>query len=119
MDHGWTQTELAERADVRAPSLSRVENGSTPSPSSEFVAKVAKVLGTTSAALMGIESRDKIDSSEFRQYVVSMVGPEHADLIEAIVHAAAEKPSRDRDVILRVARTLIETFPSITPPTGK
>ena len=42
-----------------------------------------------------------------------MVGAEHTELIEAILLTLAEKPIRDREVILRVTRDLIAAFPPL------
>lgn len=115
-DRGWNQSELARRADVTASSLSRVESGDIVVPSSELMAKVARALGVPVDSLMGdAPPPSEHDVAEFRAYVSAMVGSDHADLVEAIVLAAAEKPARDRDVILRVARNVIVTFPTLPP----
>lgn len=51
--HGWTQTELAERAHVGQGTLSRIERGESENSIASTVAKLAKALGCTQAYLMG------------------------------------------------------------------
>lgn len=116
LDRGWNQSELARRADVTASSLSRIESGDIAVPSSDLLSRVAQALGLPVDNLIGSPvTPTPTDAAEFRAYTTAMLGAEHADLIDAIVLAAAEKPARDRDVILRVARNLIVTFPSLSP----
>ena len=43
-DRGWTQSELARRANVDPSSVSRVERGEIAAPSGEFLSQVALVL---------------------------------------------------------------------------
>lgn len=68
---GWSQNELARRAEVNHPTLFKIEADQRLNPSISVVVRIARALGTTAEALYGIE-RD-----EARLYVegnkVSMV----------------------------------------------
>jgi transcriptional regulator with XRE-family HTH domain len=50
--NGWTQAELAERARVPQPVISRIETKQN-IPSSDTLLKIAGALGTTTSYLLG------------------------------------------------------------------
>jgi transcriptional regulator with XRE-family HTH domain len=54
-EHGWSQTELGERADVHITHLSRLENGKS-QPSVEMLQKLARVFGVSMDYLMDEEA---------------------------------------------------------------
>ncbi len=114
-DRGLSQVELARRADVSSSAISKVESGHTVAPSSAFINQMAVALGVPAGTLLG-DDAPSVDPAEWRQYVASVLGPNHVDLVEAIVLAAAEKPDKDRDLILRVAGNVVMTFPSTQEP---
>jgi transcriptional regulator with XRE-family HTH domain len=52
---GWSQNELARRAEVNHPTLYKIETGQRPNPSISVVVRIARALGTTAEALYGLE----------------------------------------------------------------
>lgn len=44
---GWDQSELARRAGVRQPSLSRIETGARRNPNAETMRRIARALGVS------------------------------------------------------------------------
>jgi transcriptional regulator with XRE-family HTH domain len=55
---GWSQNELARRAEVNHPTLYKIEAGQRLNPSVSVVVEIAQALGTTAEALYGIERDD-------------------------------------------------------------
>jgi transcriptional regulator with XRE-family HTH domain len=55
---GWSQNELARRAEVNHPTLFKIEAGQRPNPSISVVVRIARALGTTAEALFGIEHEE-------------------------------------------------------------
>jgi transcriptional regulator with XRE-family HTH domain len=52
---GWSQNELARRAEVNHPTLFKIEADQRPNPSISVVVRIARALGTTAEALFGLE----------------------------------------------------------------
>jgi len=52
---GWSQNELARRAEVNHPTLYKIETDQRPNPSISVVVRIARALGTTAEALYGME----------------------------------------------------------------
>jgi transcriptional regulator with XRE-family HTH domain len=52
---GWSQNELARRAEVNHPTLYKIETDQRPNPSISVVVRIARALGTTAEALFGLE----------------------------------------------------------------
>ncbi|MBV9332651.1 MAG: helix-turn-helix transcriptional regulator, partial [Candidatus Eremiobacteraeota bacterium] len=52
---GWSQNELARRAEVNHPTLYKIEADQRLNPSISVVVRVARALGTTAEALYGLE----------------------------------------------------------------
>jgi transcriptional regulator with XRE-family HTH domain len=50
---GWSQNELARRAEVNHPTLFKIEAGQRLNPSISIVVRIARALGTTAEALYG------------------------------------------------------------------
>jgi transcriptional regulator with XRE-family HTH domain len=55
LDLGWSQNELARRAGVNHPTLFKIEAEQRLNPSIGTVVRIARALGTTAEALLGIE----------------------------------------------------------------
>ena len=54
---GWSQNELARRAEVNHPTLFKIEADQRLNPSISVVVRIARALGTTAEALYGFEAR--------------------------------------------------------------
>lgn len=52
---GWSQNELARRAEVNHPTLFKIEADQRLNPSISIVVRIARALGTTAEALYGLE----------------------------------------------------------------
>jgi putative transcriptional regulator len=52
---GWSQNELARRAEVNHPTLYKIEAGQRLNPSVSVVVRIARALGTTAEVLYGLE----------------------------------------------------------------
>jgi transcriptional regulator with XRE-family HTH domain len=52
---GWSQNELARRAEVNHPTLFKIESGQRLNPSVSVVVQIARALGTSAEALYGLE----------------------------------------------------------------
>ena len=55
---GWSQNELARRAEVNHPTLFKIEADQRLNPSISVVVRIARALGTTAEALFGIEREE-------------------------------------------------------------
>jgi transcriptional regulator with XRE-family HTH domain len=55
---GWSQNELARRADVNHPTLYKIEADQRLNPSISVVVRIARALGTTAEALFGLEREE-------------------------------------------------------------
>lgn len=55
---GWSQNELARRAGVNHPTLYKIEADQRLNPSIGVVVRIARALGTTAEALVGIEREE-------------------------------------------------------------
>lgn len=51
---GWSQNELARRAGVNHPTLYKIESGQRVDPSLSIVVRIARALGTSAEALLGL-----------------------------------------------------------------
>jgi transcriptional regulator with XRE-family HTH domain len=52
---GWSQNELARRAEVNHPTLFKIEADQRLNPSISIVVRIARALGTTAEVLFGVE----------------------------------------------------------------
>ncbi|MGC1380585.1 MAG: helix-turn-helix transcriptional regulator [Candidatus Baltobacteraceae bacterium] len=55
---GWSQNELARRADVNHPTLYKIEADQRRNPSVSIVVRIARALGTSAEALYGLEREE-------------------------------------------------------------
>ena len=55
---GWSQNELARRAEVNHPTLYKIEADQRVNPSVSVVVRIARALGTSAEALYGLEHED-------------------------------------------------------------
>ena len=55
---GWSQNELARRAEVNHPTLYKIEADQRLNPSVSVVVRIARALGTTAEVLYGIEREE-------------------------------------------------------------
>ena len=55
---GWSQNELARRADVNHPTLFKIEADQRLNPSVSVVVRIARALGTTAETLYGLEPEE-------------------------------------------------------------
>ncbi len=55
---GWSQNELARRAEVNHPTLYKIEADQRLNPSISVVVRIARALGTTAEALYGLEREE-------------------------------------------------------------
>jgi transcriptional regulator with XRE-family HTH domain len=52
---GWSQNELARRAEVNHPTLFKIEAGQRLNPTISVIVRIARALGTSAEALNGLE----------------------------------------------------------------
>lgn len=57
---GWSQSELARRADIQPSTISQIESGARKKPTIDVLQKVAGALSTTVSQLLGQTSEDDI-----------------------------------------------------------
>ena len=57
---GWSQNELARRAEVNHPTLYKIESDQRPNPSISVIVRIARALGTTAEALYGVEREETL-----------------------------------------------------------
>ncbi len=55
---GWSQNELARRAEVNHPTLYKIESDQRLNPSIGVVVRIARALGTSAEALYGLEREE-------------------------------------------------------------
>lgn len=55
---GWSQNELARRAEVNHPTLYKIEADQRLNPSVSVIVRIARALGTTAEVLYGIEREE-------------------------------------------------------------
>jgi transcriptional regulator with XRE-family HTH domain len=55
---GWSQNELARRAEVNHPTLYKIEADQRLNPSISVVVRIARALGTSAEALYGLEHEE-------------------------------------------------------------
>jgi transcriptional regulator with XRE-family HTH domain len=55
---GWSQNELARRAEVNHPTLYKIEADQRLNPSISVVVRIARALGTTAEVLYGLEREE-------------------------------------------------------------
>jgi transcriptional regulator with XRE-family HTH domain len=95
---GWSQNELARRADVNHPTLYKIEAGQRANPSIAIIVRIAQALGTTAETLLGFE-RDEmrlaVEANDLDLIVeVRSVGANNAkvrDRARALVTSALER----------------------------
>jgi transcriptional regulator with XRE-family HTH domain len=55
---GWSQNELARRAEVNHPTLFKIESDQRLNPSISVIVRIARALGTSAEALYGLEREE-------------------------------------------------------------
>lgn len=117
-DANLTQEQIAARLDLSKDGYRMYEKGYS-RVRSDDVEKWARALNMP---IPEVASRLEIplytvspDTSDLRQLVATTLGPDNAEMVEAAVQLLAEKPIRDREVVLRVVLDLIKTFPPLSP----
>jgi transcriptional regulator with XRE-family HTH domain len=115
---GLNKADLARRSGLEASSISRIESGEIVAPSVDALAKLAQALNVTVDVLIHGE-QPTVDTTELRHIVATTLGPDNAEMVETAVNLLADKPARDRDVVLRVVLDLIRTFPPLSPDRTK
>jgi transcriptional regulator with XRE-family HTH domain len=86
---GLSQNELARRAGVNHPTLFKIEGGQRLDPSISIVVRIARALGTSAEALLGLDSGDM-------QFVVESEQTAMAIEIRPLGAESAKKPFRER-----------------------
>jgi transcriptional regulator with XRE-family HTH domain len=109
---GWSQNELARRAEVNHPTLYKIEADQRLNPSVSIVVRIARALGTTAEALYGLEREDSrlfVESNKTSMVVeVRPVGRKMSDSArsraQSFVTAALERAgARVRDASASVS----------------
>ena len=70
-ERGWTQTELAAKAQIKQPVISRLESQVQDSVSSEALKRLARVLGVSADYLIGMYEED---DSERKPTAEALIG---------------------------------------------
>jgi transcriptional regulator with XRE-family HTH domain len=111
---GLAQDELADKAGLSRPYISRIERGVVPSPKVLDLDAVARALGTTVAELTS-ESGPPATTEALRREAQAILGASGGAMIDEIVRQAADYSPRDRQSLLDVLRVLAASFPRTTP----
>ncbi len=108
------QGELAESAGLSRAYISRLESGAVLNPKLLDLERVASALNTSIIDLT-VATDDLGSTAALRREAQAVLGFGNAELVETIVKLVADKPARDREVVLRVAANLVRTFPPLQP----
>jgi transcriptional regulator with XRE-family HTH domain len=109
---GWSQNELARRAEVNHPTLYKIEAEQRQNPSISVVVRIARALGTSAEALYGLEREEArlfVETSKASMVVEvrplgRKLGEAARNRANAFVTAALERAgARVRDVPLNSA----------------
>lgn len=88
---GWSQNELARRAEVNHPTLFKIEADQRLNPSISVVVRIARALGTTAEVLYGIEHEEPkllVEANKSAMVVeVKALGRKTSDAARARAHA--------------------------------
>jgi len=88
---GWSQNELARRAEVNHPTLYKIEADQRLNPSISVIVRLARALGTTAEALYGLErdeSRLFVDANKTTMLIeIRPLGRKANDAARARAHA--------------------------------
>jgi transcriptional regulator with XRE-family HTH domain len=104
---GWSQNELARRADVNHPTLYKIEAEQRQNPSISVVVRIARALGTSAEVLYGLEREDTrlfVEANKASMVVEvrplgRKLGEATRNRVNAFVAAALERAgARVRDV---------------------
>ena len=57
---GWSQTKLAQKADVQPSTISQIESGDRKTPSTKVLEKIANAFKTSVSKLLGQASNDEL-----------------------------------------------------------
>lgn len=57
---GWSQSKLAQNAEVQPSTISQIESGERKNPSIEVLEKVARALKISASSLLGQTSEDEL-----------------------------------------------------------
>ena len=91
---GWSHTELAKKASVSRPLVSRILSGDMPA-SADFCIKVAQALG---------ESPEKVLRLAGILPAAPPATPTDDSILQELVELARNLPSKDRKELLKYAR---------------
>lgn len=108
VERGWTQKELAARSGIDPSYVNKLERGRIQSPSTEYVGKLAQVLGATTDTLL---HGDPGPDAAFYDAVRTALGTGKAHLFEAAVEALRELPPAERDTAIAVVHALVTNWP--------
>ncbi|MCI8339213.1 MAG: helix-turn-helix transcriptional regulator [Lachnospiraceae bacterium] len=92
LQHGLTQAELAEAADVTTDHISHVENGSN-GISLELLLKICRALGITPNDILSGEYETE-EKSDDHTLSLDQLEPSDIDLIEKIAHYLKNKKTK-------------------------
>jgi transcriptional regulator with XRE-family HTH domain len=88
---GWSQNELARRAEVNHPTLYKIESDQRLNPSVSVVVRIARALGTSAEVLYGLEREEPrllVDANKISMLVeVRALGRKTGDVARARAQA--------------------------------
>lgn len=114
IDLGLQQEELADRAGVSRPYISRLERGVVPSPKLLELDAVAGALDMSIAELTSVE--DPVATTEaLRREAQAVLGADDGETLDLIVQKVRDRPPADRRTVLQVMDVLASGFPPISP----
>ena len=93
---GWTQVELAKRAGLASPTISKIESGATPTPSASVISKIAGAFGVTVSEL--IEPAPELPP-DVLENLTRLTGQDRQLLNEAVSAILAFPPDQRAEAI--------------------
>lgn len=105
---GLEQDEVASKAGMSRPYISRLERGAVPNPKLVDLAQVAGALGTSVADLISEPTGDTTTET-FRREAQRLLGADNGVALERVAQKLRSK--RDAATILSVVATLVDNFP--------
>ena len=93
---GWTQVELAKRAGLASPTISKIESGATPTPSASVISKIAGAFGVTVSEL--IEPAPELPP-DVLENLARLTGQDRQLLNEAVAAILAFPPDQRAEAI--------------------
>jgi transcriptional regulator with XRE-family HTH domain len=109
---GWSQNELARRAEVNHPTLFKIESGQRLNPSIGVVVRIAQALGTSAEALYGLEREETrllVEANKIAMLVeVRAIGRKPAEAAKARVKSFVTAALERAGAQVRDASTSVE-----------